>query len=394
MNDSRTFNALFSGFVLSATLYALISQYRHSNARTLLLTVRQISLLWTLDTVSTGLLSHTLSTYLITNFGFTPDVLHLTRGPSLISANWLLGALQTEVTLTVIVIFIVHLFYATRIWSVSKNVIVLGVIALSAVITFVFGIAQVSIAQLFKGKTVFAFFHGNLKTFMGLNTGFAFLCDVVITSTLCFYLPPLSNSEANRHQMSVERAIVYVFNRGIIVTLTASIVQFTYFLTFITSPAQQIWFPFSIFIARVYVNALLATLNFRQAHAGRGIHEEQSSSACAAATSTAATAPASAAYTYQLRAKSSPLMIINNLKASNAPNVPNATIGTRRMRRLTALSLSGVTLPAPRPARTTMDTIELGCLYNDLADRDERLRAEGIQDDSNIIMEASEGVQM
>ncbi|KAH8119741.1 hypothetical protein DFH11DRAFT_1721660 [Phellopilus nigrolimitatus] len=170
-----------------------------------------------------------------------------------------------------------------------KDALPLRTLGLLATATFVFGIAAAS--RLFHDRAIESFFHGSLKTYTSLNTGLSFLCDALVAGALSFYLAPSRNPAVKTPGSFIERAVVYILNRG---TLSAyvsiqislfdtdvnstypspsSIVQLAFFLSFALGPAQQIWAPFPAAIGGVHINVLLVMLNYRDAQNGRGLRE-------------------------------------------------------------------------------------------------------------------------
>jgi len=287
-----TFGGLFIGFILSTTLYGLTFfqtyLYFSRYSKDVVWVKALIGLLWAIDTATTGLLSHTVYTYLITDFGIPFDILTVT------------STLCAESALAAVAIFLVHLFYAARIWSLSKknNSLASGAVVALAIPTFAFGI--IAAITLFQKRRVEAFGSGILKLSTALNSGLAFLCDVVITSALFYYIHPARNETVKLPTSFAEKAIVYILNRGSI----TMIIQLAFFVAFLSDPGALVWLPFPIILGKVYVNALLVMLNYRESINGHGLYEEEvvlSSSGSAPLASIRFAVPATTKTSYMMK---------------------------------------------------------------------------------------------
>ncbi|TFK52508.1 hypothetical protein OE88DRAFT_1734485 [Heliocybe sulcata] len=281
----ETFGVLFIGFVVSTVLYGLtffqtyiyFSRYPKDNV----LTKCTVGLLSLLDTATSALMSQALYYYLITMFASPFGLLDAT------------STFCAENGLAILVGFIVQIFFAARVWTVTnKNWALAGAIAFFALAAFVFGITMT--VQIFKQKRLSELATTHMKVVASLSQALATLADVLITGALMWYLSPKRNDlmKGKSPKGWFDKLVTYAINRG----TTVSVIQFAYLLAvsssavgirlsvrdahappqFVIVPAKQIWMPFHLVVSKVYVNTLLAMLNSREITSGRGAYEEES----------------------------------------------------------------------------------------------------------------------
>lgn len=129
------------------------------------------------------------------------------------------------------------------------------------------------------------------KLSTALNSGLAFLCDVVITSALFYFIHPARNETVKLlvvllHLIKIRHLISFYFQTDIIrgesyrlhtqsrnyydvsrllsfgyfilvSFYTNRIMQLAFFVAFLSGPGALIWLPFPIMLGKVYVNVLL-----------------------------------------------------------------------------------------------------------------------------------------
>ncbi|EPQ54522.1 hypothetical protein GLOTRDRAFT_139097 [Gloeophyllum trabeum ATCC 11539] len=261
----QTFGVLFIGFVVSTVLYGLtffqtyiyFSRYPKDNVWT----KSTVGLLSLLDTATSALMSQALYYYLITMFASPLGLLDAT------------STFCAENGLAILVAFLVQIFFAIRVWTVSnKNWALAGAIAFFAVAAFAFGITMT--VQIFNQKRLSELATTHMKVVAALSQGLATLADIMITGALMWYLSPSRNvlMKGKTPNGWFEKLCTYVINRGTCV----AVIQLAYLLAFVIVPAKQIWMPFHLVVSKVYVNTLLAMLNSREITSGRGAYEEES----------------------------------------------------------------------------------------------------------------------
>ncbi|KZT19517.1 hypothetical protein NEOLEDRAFT_1172997 [Neolentinus lepideus HHB14362 ss-1] len=261
----QTFGVLFIGFVVSTVLYGLtffqtyiyFSRYPKDN----IWTKCTVGLLSLLDTATSALMSQALYYYLITMFASPFGLLDAT------------STFCAENGLAILVGFLVQIFFAVRVWTVSnKNWALAGVISFFALAAFVFGITMT--VQIFKQKRLSQLATPHMKIVAAMSQGLATLVDFLITGSLLWFMSPKRNDmmKGKSPKGWFDKLVTYVINRG----TSVGIIQFAYLLTFVIIPAKQIWMPFHLVVSKVYVNTLLAMLNSREITSGRGAYEEES----------------------------------------------------------------------------------------------------------------------
>ncbi|THH11755.1 hypothetical protein EW146_g7936 [Bondarzewia mesenterica] len=99
-----------------------------------------------------------------------------------------------------------------------------------------------------------------LQIIGGLIQGVAAMCDVVITTSLIYFLRSKRVGVRSGTQKMIDRIIMYAVSRG---TLTA-IAQIMFLILNVALPDHQYWLPFHLAVGRLYVNSILSSLNVRK----------------------------------------------------------------------------------------------------------------------------------
>ncbi|KAJ7222418.1 hypothetical protein GGX14DRAFT_428709 [Mycena pura] len=172
------------------------------------------------------MVAHSLYTYFVLNFG-----------------NLAADAL-TFVTLTA------QCYYAWQIWTVSRNVFVVGAILLLAW-TFRFPLVETIATKSFQAIS-------------GPVQGTAFACDVLITIALIYYLRSRRTRGIRTTEQIVDKLVIYAMCRGIVTAYVALNETPPPFLN-ANSPASH---------SSLYVNSILASLNARRSVLGKGDPEQ------------------------------------------------------------------------------------------------------------------------
>ncbi|KAI0917373.1 hypothetical protein AcV5_007852 [Taiwanofungus camphoratus] len=259
---NETFGVLLIGFIFAVTLYGLTffqtyiyySRYPADNV----ISRYTISLLWAVDTATTTLLSHTLYYYLITSFMAPFNELDITK------------TFVAENALAAFAIFVVHIFYAQRIYVVNKkNPVIPGLIGLFALVSLGTFVPSLGISS---RAFFYNFVDHSIKIITGVQYGLSALCDVMIVLSLFCYLQPERYPAMKQSSNRFDQAVVMLFNRGTFFTL----LQIAALILFVSIPRQQVWVLFHFVTSKTYINSLLLMLNSRSSHRGRGINEEDS----------------------------------------------------------------------------------------------------------------------
>ncbi|THU96236.1 hypothetical protein K435DRAFT_839124 [Dendrothele bispora CBS 962.96] len=197
------------------------------------------------DTAHQGLITHTMYTYLVTNYG---------NQAFLGECVW---SLLAEVLFNGFSGFIVQCFLASRVWSLSKN-IYLTVMVMSLIVAEFGCVVAFSIIGLVKIRTF-----QDLKQLQGLSisvNALAAIGDVLIAASLIALLHR-SKTGFKRSDTMIDRLMLFAVHTGAVTTAfaIASLVSIN------VAPNTFIYIFFFFCMGRLYTNSLLATLNARQA---------------------------------------------------------------------------------------------------------------------------------
>ncbi|KAJ8469920.1 hypothetical protein ONZ51_g8682 [Trametes cubensis] len=229
-----TFGAALIGLIVGSCLYGItiiqtFAYFRSYNNDSKF--VKSLVLILTfLDTLHLILCTRTIYWYLITNFGNVDN---------LDKTTWSM-ALQTDCN--GLIGLIVEAFFARRVWMMSRNWFVTGIILILA--TLHFGLGVVFTAQSFILGRFSKFRSLTWVTCLGL--GAAAASDILIAGAMCYYL--------YKKRTGLKR-----INTG----LTTSIIGTICVIAFGAMPTNFIWLGFFWIMGKCYVNSFLALLNSR-----------------------------------------------------------------------------------------------------------------------------------
>ncbi|KAJ7678937.1 hypothetical protein DFH06DRAFT_1165265 [Mycena polygramma] len=246
---NKTFGALLIGIIVSAALYGvtcLQTFYYFTNYNDGLWAKSLVLALWVLETVHSIFECHAIYWFVILNYD---------DPPALAKATW--SAVLT-LLLSSGIMLLVHLFYARRVWHMSRKNLPLTIIIL--LLAFAHSGTGVVIAvRAFQLQyfTAVATITGIVDSSLAL----AVVTDVLIAASLSYYLQT-SRSGIKRTDTLINRLMVYTINNGIL-TSAFDIVT----LVFVTTEVNNLIF-LAVFevVGNLYTNSMLATLNSRQPH--------------------------------------------------------------------------------------------------------------------------------
>lgn len=244
----NTFGAFLIGVVVSATLYGVtcmqtwyyMSRYFSDPWYIKLL----VSAIFLSDSVHQALITHTVYTYLVTDFGNVGDI------------EKLVWSLSVEVLFNGFTGFMVQSFLTMRIYQLSNK----NMIATASVLSLV--IAEFVTVIIYVAKAV------QLTTFtqvpqikalsMSVNA-VAAAGDLLITVFLCTFL---QRSRTGFHQSDtlINKLVLFSISTGLLTSVCAvmSLISITVW------PDTFIYVAFYFCLGRLYCNSLLATLNARK----------------------------------------------------------------------------------------------------------------------------------
>ncbi|EMD40123.1 hypothetical protein CERSUDRAFT_81422 [Gelatoporia subvermispora B] len=242
-----TYGAALVGLVVGAILYGitLLQTYeyfkRYPHDTTFVKSL--VLLLWLLDTLHVYLCTRTIYWYLVTNFSNFDNLDDITWSMALqTDCNGLIG-------------LIVEWYFARRVWYMSQNWLITGVIVVLACLHFSLGVVF----------TVFSFTLGHFSRFGTLTwvtcvgLGAAAAADVLIAAAMCWSLYKKRTGIA-RTDSVVTTLMIYSINTG----LLTSILALVSVITFATMPVNFVWLSFFWIMGKCYVNSFLALLNSRE----------------------------------------------------------------------------------------------------------------------------------
>ncbi|KAJ7132229.1 hypothetical protein C8R44DRAFT_773413 [Mycena epipterygia] len=252
----QTFGVIFTGTILSMIgygftffqSYVYFSQYPadHWSLRSFVATI------FALDTVATALLSESTYVYMVGSLPYFGGLVQ-------IKSNFNINLL-----FSVMVVFATHLFFALRIWKLSRNGFVTGLTVLLSIVAFGFGIAMVTMIF---DDPLFA----NLAL-VGKRVVISLACTFTILASLLIFigLTGYSRKFSTLKPLSFDNISLYLLPRG----LAGTLIQLGCLLTFVSLPHRIYWIPLYLVGTKVSVNALLTMLNSRESHNGKGLNEE------------------------------------------------------------------------------------------------------------------------
>ncbi|KAJ8487784.1 hypothetical protein ONZ51_g3979 [Trametes cubensis] len=245
LND--TLGAAFIGNILAACLYGLTtlqtSIYFGRCRKDSTVMKGLVTLLWALDTLHLLLISHTVYSYTISNFG---------NIPALLKPTWSVLVLVTGVSDGII-----RALYCYRIWIVSgKNWLVCAAIAIASLVTLGSSLAYTIVGL--RSDTYI-----DLEKFSWLlyfSLAWTFLSDLLIAVTMCILLSKRRYGNFRKVDHTIRVLILYSINTGALTTLCTLMALIAY----AASPHTFIYIGFYFLLPKLLLNSVLGTLNARK----------------------------------------------------------------------------------------------------------------------------------
>jgi len=207
-----------------------------------------VGVIWLLDTLHVAFMCHALYFYLIIGFG---NPLALADG---------IWPLFGSIAINVVVAFIVQCFFTERIFqlcSPRKRCWVTGIIAITVLAHFVFGLETVIFLSMKKEFTRFKEVTLIAAVPFGIST---VLSDIIIAIALCVLLGSNRSSFDDTNNI-INKLIVFAINRCIL-TSTVAVAET---IVFSVLPNSFYSLAIDFVIGKLYANSLLAVLNSRAA---------------------------------------------------------------------------------------------------------------------------------
>ncbi|KAL1950770.1 hypothetical protein VTO73DRAFT_5894 [Trametes versicolor] len=242
----NTFGAALIGLIVGAVLFGItilqtFTYFGNYNEDSRI--VKSLVIILTvLDALHLVLCTRTIYWYLITNF---------TDADNLDKTTWSM-ALQTDCN--GLIGLIVEVFFARRVWMMSHNWLITGVILVLAALHF--GLGVVFTAQSFILGRFSKFKSLTWVTCLGL--GAAAAADILIAGAMCYYLYR-KRTGLKKTDSLVTTLMLYSINTG----LATSIIGTISVISFGAMPTNFVWLGFFWIMGKCYVNSFLALLNSR-----------------------------------------------------------------------------------------------------------------------------------
>ncbi|KAJ7282060.1 hypothetical protein C8J57DRAFT_1299337 [Mycena rebaudengoi] len=206
------------------------------------------------DTVHQALISHTVYTYLITNYNNAAEL------------GIIVWSLLVEVLFNGLTALLVQTFLTVRIWRLSNgNKLLTGIATLLVLAEFGCVLAYLALSL---GLHTFVEL-ANLKSLSISVNALAAAGDIFIATTLCGLLLR-SRTGFQRSDTMIRKLVVFSVNTGLVTSACA----FASLIAIIFAGKTFIYILFYFMLGRLYCNSLLATLNARKMIRGAadGVH--------------------------------------------------------------------------------------------------------------------------
>lgn len=243
-----TFGAFLIGVVVSATLYGVtcvqtwyyFRRYFADPWYNKLL----VGAIFISDSINQALITHTVYTYLITDFA------------NIGALQKLVWSLSVEVLFNGFTGFMVQSFLTVRVYRLSDKNIIATASAMSLVI------AEIIIVIIYVAKAVKLTTFSQvpeLKTLSMCVNAVAAAGDILIAAFLCIFLQQ-SRTGFSRSDNLINTLMLYSINTGLLTSICAAMSL----ISIIAWPDTFIYVAFYFVVGRLYCNSLLATLNARK----------------------------------------------------------------------------------------------------------------------------------
>ncbi|TFK98190.1 hypothetical protein BDV98DRAFT_573220 [Pterulicium gracile] len=236
----------FIGLVAASMLFGITSlqtqSYFRGEGRDTVSFRVLMGFLWVFDAFHLVLLTICMYHYLISNFG---DV------EAALLPTW---SIIGQIFMTCISNFIVRTIFGVRVWILSGKNVFWGA-ALAGATLFTFG-SGLTVGSLGFGRTFAEWTRHSIWLY--LSHGTAVFSDVVVAGSLVYFL--------RKRRTGVQRAdsiLATLMSYAVNTCLLTSLCSITTFVTFAVWPHYFIFMGFQFILSKLYLNALLASLNAR-----------------------------------------------------------------------------------------------------------------------------------
>ncbi|KAI0706365.1 hypothetical protein C8Q76DRAFT_749326 [Earliella scabrosa] len=230
--------------IYGVTCIQTFQYYRSEKARADVTFLRFIvGFLWVLDTIHEVLIIMIPYYYLVTNYA---------NPFALLRTYW---AIPTEIILNAIIAFTVESFFVMRIWKLSRNPFVTGA-------CFVFTVAHGAMNLIFPIRVYFYPIlieaETELKSTASAGLSVAVVADLAISGAMVWYLNK-GKTGIRRSDDMIGRLIAMTITTGVLTTVfvIANLIAYQ------AAPEELYNLFFNFMLGKLYINALLTSLNSR-----------------------------------------------------------------------------------------------------------------------------------
>ncbi|TDL15244.1 hypothetical protein BD410DRAFT_125210 [Rickenella mellea] len=156
------------------------------------------------------------------------------------------GYFTAESVQTLVITMATQMFFARRVYIVDSNQRTIPVFIVTRIVFMATG----SYTELIFPK---------VKVVTVSENGFAAMSDIIATVAMCYKLVEAS-VDPRRMSCVVRTLMIYIFNRGIVVTAAQILIVILYAY----APEKWNWLPVHLCVGKLYINTLLAMLNARR----------------------------------------------------------------------------------------------------------------------------------
>ncbi|KAI0356761.1 hypothetical protein OH77DRAFT_1422963 [Trametes cingulata] len=207
-----------------------------------------VAFLGVLDTLSTIFMAHADYINTVTNFAEPFKAIKLV---------WSFSGIEI---LAVVTAFVVQLYFAHRIWALSRgNYLLVGSILFFSFVGLVLGVVVTALLITIGHDSVLYISSRNIRVVCAASDACMAACDFLITGGLCWYLHG-GRSGRKGFNSVIDKLMIYAINRGAL----TGVCQLLHLVTLYCLPGRFIFVPFTMIECKLYVNVLLATLNVRR----------------------------------------------------------------------------------------------------------------------------------
>ncbi|KAF8172070.1 hypothetical protein BJ912DRAFT_994745 [Pholiota molesta] len=200
-----------------------------------------------LDIATTALNSQFIHSYFIVNFGDLANLALIDR------------SILVEFAITIVVIFLVQLFFASRVYLLNEKAYIFpGIIAITACISFGAGIF--TIVQEWKVPLVAGLASRIIRISIGIDQIFVLICDLTATIALSWNLAQAERKSRVKKTVTIlQKLLAFIVARGLLVT----VITFIFAIMYLVHPDNLYWMPLHLMLSKLYVITMIAILNSR-----------------------------------------------------------------------------------------------------------------------------------